>query len=137
MDAQLLTTYAPLLLFAAAVALLFALGHFLARKRRAAPALIARDAAQKMLALTEAAMSVYDAVKRERMVIATVAEKADAGPLSWFALSIASVVPVYRIGVSDVFEKFQGGAGIGTELQSLYIQKRDYRTYVRWARSMQ
>jgi LPXTG-motif cell wall-anchored protein len=135
MDTQYLTNNAPLILLAAA--LLLALGVFLARKRRSAPPRIAHDAAKKMLALTEAATSVYDAAKHERMVVVTVAEKADDGPLSWFARSIASVVPVYRIGLRDAFEKLQGGANIGTDLQSLYIQKRDYLTYVRWARSMQ
>jgi hypothetical protein len=137
MDAQHLTNHAPLLLIAAVAALLFALGYLLVRKRRAAPALIARDGSKKMLALTEAATSVYDAAKHERMVIVTVAEKANGGPLPWFAQSIANVIPVYRIGISDAFEKLQGGASIGTELQSLYIQKQDYQTYVRWARSMQ
>ena len=138
MDAQSLqslTNYAPLILFAVVAVFLFALGHLLSRTRRAAPALIARSGSKRMLPLTQAATSVYDTAKRERMVVVTVAEKAGEGPVSWFAKSIASVIPVYRIGISNAFEKLQGAAG--AELQSLYIQKRDYKTYVRWARSMQ
>jgi len=90
-----------------------------------------------MLPLMEAAASVCAAAKRERMVIMTVAEKAGAGPVAWFAQSIASIIPVYRMGNANAFEKLQGGTSVGTESQSLYIQKRDYKTYASWARSMQ
>jgi len=92
-----------------------------------------------MMPVMEAAMAAYEAAKRERMVITSVAEGAQAGsnPVAWFAQSIARVVPVYRKLDSGAFEKVEGTASVGTELQSLYIRKLSYQTYVGWARSMQ
>jgi hypothetical protein len=89
------------------------------------------------MSLMEAAQQVYDTAQRERLVIVTVAEKSADGPLDWFARSIASVVPVYRLGAARTQERFAGTAGIGAELQSLYIDRRDVRTYLRWARTVQ
>ncbi len=119
--------------------LLLVLGYAFTRGRRMAPARIERKWIGKMLPLMEAAASVHAAAKREHMVIATVAEKAggDADALAWFAQSIARVVPVYRMGSANAFEKLQRTAAIGPDPQSLYIQKRDYKTYASWARSMQ
>jgi hypothetical protein len=138
MDAQSLARSAPYLLFAVAALSLFAIGEALARRRRPAPELIAADGKTKMMSLLEAAEAIYETARRERMVIATVAERAggEAGALAWFAQSIAGVIPIYRARDAQAFEKLPG-QNVGTELQSLYIQKRDYQTYVRWARSMQ
>ena len=137
MDVQSLTRYAPLFLLVAIAVVLFVAGHMMGRSRRVAPALIGRDKARSMLPLIEAAAAACEAARRERMVIMTVAENAGgmAGPAAWFASSIASVVPVYRKGASDAFEKLERAAGV--ESQSLYIQKHAYKTYIRWARSMQ
>ncbi len=137
MDNQQLVHYGPSILIVIIAVSLFALGHILARGRRAAPAFIERKWIRKMLPLMEAAASVCAAAKRERMVIMTVAEKADGGPVAWFAQSIASVIPVYRMGKANAFQKLQGGTSVGAESRSLYIQKRDYRTYASWARAMQ
>jgi len=83
----------------------------------------------------EAAAQAYEAAKRERMTIAWVAENAQdsSSPVGWFARSIVGVVAAYRKSGTG-FEKTEG---VGTELQSLYIRKRDYRTYIGWARGMQ
>ena len=89
-----------------------------------------------MMSLMDAAKAAYEIARREEMVIVTVAERApDDGAIGWFARSIAGVIPIYR-GSNAGFEKF-AGASVGSELQSLYIRKQDYQTYVRWARTMQ
>ena len=139
MNALLSTSYAPWALFAALAALLFTIGHLRARRRQAVPARIPANEEREMMSVMEAAAAAYEAAKRERMVITTVAEgaRAGAGPVAWFMQSIASVVPVYRKLVSGAFEKIDGPAGVGTEPQSLYIRKRNYQTYIGWARSMQ
>ena len=90
-----------------------------------------------MMPLMDAAKAAYEIARRERMVISTVAERAPAdGVIDWFARSIAGVIPIYCSGNAGGFEKL-AGTGAGAELQSLYIRKQDYQTYVRWARSMQ
>lgn len=128
---------APYLLFGAVALSLFAIGALRARKRRPAPERIAHDGKTAMMSLMEAAEAVYETARRERMVIVTVAEKARGQTaVDWFAQSIAGVVPVYRLKDSNTYEKLDG-ANVGAELQSLYIRKRDYQTYVRWARPMQ
>ena len=137
MDNQQLVHYGPSVLIVVIAVSLFALGHLLARGRRAAPAFIETKWIGKMLPLMDASASVYAAAKRERMVITTVAEKSGRGPVAWFAQSIASVIPVYRMSNANAFEKLPGGASVDTESRSLYIQKRDYRTYASWARAMQ
>ncbi len=88
-----------------------------------------------MLSVMEAATRAYEAAKREGMVIAWVAENArdPEGPTGWFARNIVGVVAAYRKSDGG-FEKTQG---VGTEPQSLYIRKQDYRTYIDWARGMQ
>ena len=89
-----------------------------------------------MMSLMAAAEAVYEIALREEMVIVTVAERApEDGAIGWFARSIAGVIPIYR-GSNAGFEKL-AGASVCAELQSLYIRKQDYQTYVRWARSMQ
>ena len=92
-----------------------------------------------MLQVSEAAAAAYEAAKRERMVIVTVAEGARSGgnPIEWFVKSIASVVPIYRKSENGAFEKIDDAKSVGTLLQSLYIRKRNYQTYLGWARSMQ
>lgn len=133
MDPHALAPYAPYVLFAAAAVSLYALGHVLSR-RRAARAFARGDG----MSLMQAAGEIYDAAQRERLVIATVAEKASGGPVHWFARSIASVVPVYRMGTAPgTVQRYAGSLGIGADLQSLYIERRDIRTYLRWARTVQ
>jgi len=126
---------APYLLFGVAALSLFAIGSL--RARRPAPARIAHDGKTPMMTLMDAAEAVYETARRERMVIVTVAERARGQTaLEWFAQSIAGVVPVYRLSNPDTFEKLDGPS-VGAELQSLYIRKSDYQTYIRWARPMQ
>ena len=128
-------SWLPYLMFVVAAASLFAIGR--ARGRGAPPLLIAGDGKTPMMSLMEAAKAAYETARRERMVIATVAERAaDEGAVSWFARSIAGVIPIYRGGKAGNFEKL-AGTSVGSEMQSLYIRKQDYQTYVRWARSMQ
>lgn len=122
----------PLVLFVAFAALLFAAGHLLARRRRMAPARIPARRHKTMMTLKDAAKAAYEAARRERMVIVTVAERMDSDPATWFASSIAGVVAVYRRG--DDFERV---TEIGTAPEALYIRREDFDTYVRWARSMQ
>lgn len=126
------------LTFVLMAVLLFGLGHLLsALSRRAAPAHVNDKRGDKMQSLSEAASAAYQAAKRERLPIASVAEKAADGPASWFAQSIASVIPVYRADSGTAYEKLWRKNEIRAELPSLYIRKRDYQSYVRWARSMQ
>jgi ferredoxin-NADP reductase len=107
------------------------------RRRTAPPLLIAGNGKTPMMSLMDAAKSAYEIARRERMVIVTVAERApEDGAIGWFARSIAGVLPIYRSGHAGNFEKL-AKASVTAELQSLYIRKRDYQTYVRWARSMQ
>lgn len=106
-----------------------------ARRREAAPNRIRAEEAQNMLSVMDAAAAAYAAAKREGMTIAWVAENAtdSADPVDWFARSIAAVLTAYFKSGSD-FEKVQG---VGSAPQSLYIRKRDYKTYLDWARGMQ
>jgi hypothetical protein len=124
----------PYLLFVFAAVSLFAMGW--ARTRRAPPLRIAGNGRTPMMSLLEAAEAAYAIARRERMVIVTVAERAkDDGAVAWFAKSIAGVIPIYTSSAGG-FEKL-ATASVGSELQSLYIRRQDYQTYVRWARSMQ
>jgi hypothetical protein len=125
----------PYLLFGIAAVSLFAIGR--AKARRAPPQLIADDGKTPMMSLLEAAEAAYEIARRERMVIVTVAERAtEEGAVAWFAKSIAGVIPVYASRDAKAYEMLCH-VSVGTELQSLYIRKQDYQTYVRWARSMQ
>src|ERR1700742_1297416 len=85
-----------------------------------------------MLSLLEAANTAHDAARRERMAIAFVADQS-GDPVGWFAKSIAEVVATYE--KSDA--GFEQSRGVGTGMHSLYIRKRDYHSYLDWARSMQ
>jgi hypothetical protein len=137
MSTHALVSYTPYLLFAVAALSLFALGTVLARGRAAAPERIGANGTTKMMSLMDAANAVYDIARREQMVIVTVAEKPNSGgAVAWFAQSIAGVLPIYCKGSSQAFERLDR-TSVGSEWQSLYIQKRDFQTYVRWARSMQ
>jgi hypothetical protein len=131
MDPHALAPYAPYLLFAAAAATLFWVGRILAGRRSA------RVFAGDSMSLMQAAQEAYDAARRENLVVVSVAEKSSQGALDWFARSIASVVPVYRAGGVRAQERYAGMGGIGADLQSLYIERRDIRTYLRWARTVQ
>jgi hypothetical protein len=109
------------------------------RRARPAPALIPAAGADSMLSVPAAAKAAYDTAKRERLVIATVAENARdaADPVAWFARSIVGVVPVYRASEAGGFERLDAGTGVGMEPQSLYILERNYPAYMSWARTMQ
>jgi len=133
---HLITGPAPYLLFAIAALSLSAIG--IVRSRRGAPQSIPSDGKTKMMTLMEAAAEAYEAARRERMVIVTVAERTPGrdGAVTWLAQSIAGVIPVYRMSAANAFEKLARPGG-ASELQSLYIRKQDLQTYVRWARSMQ
>jgi hypothetical protein len=138
MDAFLSQPYVPWALLALLAVSLFAAGYGRVRRRSAAPARIPAQESKKMMPVMEAAAAAYEAAKRERMVIVTVAEGArGVDPIAWFARSIAGVVSVYRKLEAGAFEKIDNTASVGTEPQSLYIRKRNYQTYIGWARSMQ
>jgi hypothetical protein len=124
-----------LVLFAVAALALLALGSFLARRLRPAPARI--SGSSRMMPLMRAAASAHREARRRRMIIVTVAERAGADAAAWFARSIVSVVPAYRKQGLGVFEKIEDGTQFGEAPEALYIQKRDYKTYLRWAQSMQ
>jgi hypothetical protein len=127
---------APYVLFVVVAIGLVAIVRLRARKRRAAPASITSDGRTAMMTLKDAAAEIYDTAKRERMVIVTVAESAGGDAVGWFARSIAGVIPIYQQGNANGFEKLAAHS-VGSTLESLYIRKQDYPTYVRWARSMQ
>jgi hypothetical protein len=135
MSTQTLVQLAPYALFVVAAVALFAIGSARARKRSAAPSSIASDGRTAMMSLREAANEISETARRERMVIVTVAEAPNRNAIDWYARSIASVVPVYRLGNANEYEKLAGSPG--EDLDSLYIRKRDFPAYVRWARSMQ
>ncbi len=118
----------------------------LAAAGAAAVGFLAARNRQHMLPLKDAAQAAYDAARREGMVIAGVAEDLGGavGAVGWFIRSIARVVPVYESGTGKgPFHKLDrshtalAGTDVGRDEQSLYIQKRDLRSYIRWARSMQ
>jgi hypothetical protein len=88
----------------------------------------------EMLPLFEAAEQAN--INTQNMVIAHAAAK-QSDPVVWFAQSIASVVAVYRAEDAERFVKLPTAPSIGSDLQSLYIRKRDYRTYLAWARTLQ
>lgn len=134
MDMPSLTPYAGPILAVLAAILLLAVGRLLGRKT--VPQTIPGNKRGRMQPLLAAAEAAHQAARRERMVIATVAERADGDPTAWFAQSIAGVVAVYRMEGSDAFEKVQG-ANIGTAPEALYIRRRDFDTYICWARSVQ
>jgi hypothetical protein len=135
MSTQSWAQLAPYALFVVAAVALFAIGSARARKRSVAPSSIANDGRTAMMTLKDAANEIYEAAKRERMVIVTVAEAPGRNAIDWFARSIAGVLPVYRAGQASGYEKVAGGAD--GDLDSLYIRKQDFPAYVRWARSMQ
>jgi hypothetical protein len=137
MPAQLLP-YGAIALFAVALIGLFAWG-WRARGRRAAPQRVAGKDAATMLSIQDAADAAYETAKKERMAIVWAAENAKdhESPIAWFAQSIASVVPVYCKSERDGFEKVGAVANVVAEMQSLYIRKQSYRTYLDWARSLQ
>jgi len=91
---------------------------------------------KSMINLVQAARDMRRDAAREQMTILCVAERAKSGAENWFADSIAHVVPVYR-QAGAAFERIEPGRDIGTPPQALYINPRDYETYMRWARSMQ
>ncbi len=127
----------PIIAFAVSAMVLLGAGGMMARRRPSAPAVIPAEGHAKMLPLMDAATMMQSAAQRERMVIATVAEKDAAGAAQWFAGSIASVVPVYRRDGAGAYRKLEAGQEIGSGTADLYIRKRDYPAYLRWARSVQ
>jgi hypothetical protein len=135
MSTQTWVQLAPYALFVVAAVALFTIGSMRARKRGAVPSSIASDGRTAMMSLKEAANEVYETARRERMVIAAVAEGPGRNAIDWFARSIAGVIPVYHLGNANAYEKLASSPG--SDLDSLYIRKRDFPTYVRWARSMQ
>jgi hypothetical protein len=128
----------PVLFVLAALAL-FAMGEFLARKRRAAPARVLDPKGKIMMQLLEAAVAAYNAASREGLAVAKVAEHARDVPSAadWFARSLPAIVPVYRQSEPDIFQKLALSSEVGTQSQSLYIRKRDLQFYLRWARTVQ
>jgi hypothetical protein len=130
-------TLLPAAAFAATAIVLLAVGALAARRLRAVPILIPAQGRPSMLSLNDAAAKMAADARRESMVIATVAEKAADGAASWFAFSMASVVPVYRKNEAGAFLRVEADAEIGSVTADLYIRKRDYPVYLRWARSVQ
>ena len=126
-----MTQAAPLILFGVIAVLLFAAGHLLARKRRAASASIAGGRPDSMQPLIEAAETASKIARDERMALAVVAERS-GNAIVWFAKSIASVVGAWRKNGSGGFESAKGDA----DAQSLYIRRGDIDSYLRWARTV-
>lgn len=124
-------------LFGVAALTLFAVGEVLGRQRRRAPARI--GSRNQMMALLDAASAVCEMASGERLPIVVAARRADEklSAHDWFARSLATVVPLYRMVDGNVFEKLDGPVDIGTEFRSLYIRKQDIRSYMRWARTLQ
>lgn len=120
-----------LILFGAIAVLLFAVGHFLARKRGAVRAPFAGGRPDDMQPLIEAAETANKIARDERMALAVVAERSrDA--IAFFARSIASVVGAWRKNDAGGFDAAKGDA----DPQSLYIRRGDIESYLRWARTV-
>lgn len=122
------------LLLALLITAAVAAGFFaFARRRGAAEERL--DDASAMMSVPDAAAAAYEIARSEGMTIAWVAENAkDAnGPAEWFAQSLVKVVPAYRKSGSG----FERSRDVVSGVQSLYIRKRDFQTYIDWARGMQ
>ncbi|HEY2033900.1 MAG TPA: hypothetical protein VGH02_09470 [Rhizomicrobium sp.] len=124
-----MTQSADLILFGVIAVALFAAGHLLARKRRAAH--FAGGRPDDMLSLNEAAEAVCKAARDERMPLAVVAER-NGNPLMFFARSIASVISTWKQNGAGGFNDAKGDG----DTQSLYIRRRDIGSYLRWARTV-
>jgi hypothetical protein len=116
-------------IFAAATAAILALAFLLyawTRCRRG-----------RMLSLQDAAAEAYEATKRTRMVISTVADRAGAtqDAIAWLAQSMAGAIPIYRKRHGK-FKKVDS-SGTYPDPRVLHILKRDLAAYLRWARSVQ
>jgi hypothetical protein len=87
--------------------------------------------------LGDAARKIYLDAKTEKLPIAVVAERAAApdSPTKWFADSMLKVMPVYR-KVDGGYEEVDVIAE-QESLDDLYVRRRDCRTYMRWARTLQ
>ena len=134
-DPPSIVSYASDLSFVVVALSLSAIGDVLAHRRCSAPDVIRRGHTRTMMGLKIAAEAASACAQRERMAIATVAERS-GDVIAWFARSIAGVVAVYRQGTSGDFEKL-GSTSVAEDLHSLYIRKRDYPSYLSWARSVQ
>jgi len=128
MDAAILPLALLLVTAAAAVG-------FFAFSRRNVAAEDRIEEASAMMSVPDAAAAAYEVARAQGMTIAWVAENAKdaAGPAAWFAQSIVGVVPAYRKSGSS----FVRSKNVVSGVQSLYIRKRDFQTYVDWARAMQ
>jgi hypothetical protein len=120
---------ADLVVFAALGVVLLAAGRVLTRKGRAT--WFAGGRPRDMQSLNEAAEASYKAARDESMALATVAVR-EGNPLGFFARSIVSVVGAWRKNGTGGFEAAKGDG----DAQSLYIRRRDIKSYLRWARTV-
>jgi hypothetical protein len=127
-----MTQSAALIWFGVIAVLLFATGHMLARRRRAARALIAEGRPENMQPLIQAAEAVNKIARDERMALAVVAERG-GDAIDWFAHNMVSIVGAWRKNDTGGFEAATSDA----DVQSLYIRSRDVDSYLRWARAVQ
>jgi len=84
-----------------------------------------------METLVDAAKSVLETARKERMALAVVAERS-GDALAFFARSIANVVGAWRKNDAGGFDAAKDDG----DVQSLYIRRGDIESYLRWARTV-
>ena len=90
-----------------------------------------RPSGHKMESLFDAAKSVTETARKERLPLAVVAER-EGDVLGFFARNIARVVGVWRKKDGGDYEPAKGDG----DPQSLYIRPGDIESYLRWARTV-
>ncbi len=125
----------PEVVGAAAVALVTG-GGVLARRLGAPPAHI--HSQQRMVPLLEAASMVCEKANGEELAIRLIARRndEDLSAHEWFARSLLLIVPIYRKIDTGMFERLELPDD-GFEYRVLHVRKRDIRSYLRWARTLQ
>lgn len=102
----------------------------------------------RTIALGDAARKIYIDAKDEELPIVIMAER-EAAPDSlttWFANSILQQVPVYRMVDGSLVRADSGNpretiigllSRLDLGVDDLFVRRRDVRTYLRWARTLQ
>lgn len=97
----------------------------------------------RMVSLPDAVAGVCKTVQAEALPVAVVAERT-GDVTEWFAASMFEVVPVYRKtdtgfervdSPRETLDRALTRLGIGPD--ALFVRRRDCKTYLRWARTLQ
>jgi hypothetical protein len=85
-----------------------------------------------MESLLDAAKSVMETARKERMALAVVAERS-GDAIAFFARSLIDIVGAWRKNTAG---GFAAASKDDADLQSLYIRREDIESYLRWARTV-